>query len=380
MKAFYESFPIELIEAPYKIVKKDGSQINGVHANFNFPKGFPLETVANAMVFAAFLGRSVNQRLNLALEKNKEESERIKKTMNWIDKKAKFHPWEMRHISDKISKMPEFLKELTVLGFSEKEIQKDIKLISILHDIGRLTEVDLKSVHKFDMSAVKGKGHDHAFESYEILLSVGFNRPEILLPVKYHGLLDFESNLKDDPMFEALSENEKKRVMSYTYAVRDADRTSNLLSYTIYGIKRCGEMSDPNYSPVLHPEKYYAVTPICVERLKRGECGRVSEAKTYLDTMLRFVSWSFQMHYTSVKKMVANDVTLKIWDRIFEQAEDEWNEAPVKNLKKYTDTLNQLREAKQIVMKKLDPAHEISVKTKPHTFGKRIFLNNQNIR
>ena len=185
--------------------------------------------------------------------------------------------------------------------------------------------------------------------------------PEILLPIKYHGALNFEPELQADPLYVSLSDKDKKRIMSYTYAVRDADRTSNLLSYTVHGIKKCGEMNDPNYSPVLHPEKYYAVTPICVERLQREECLRTDETKTYLDTMLKFVSWSFQMHYDSVKKMVAQNVISKIWDRIFEQAADEWSEAPVKDMTKYTNTLKQLTDTKEIVMKKLDPSYVVHV-------------------
>ena len=359
MKSFYQSFPIEVIEEPYKIQKKDGTTLEGIRARFHCPNGFPFSEVKHAMAFAAFLSHAIKSRLKTVLKNNPNEANRITKTMNWIEKKAKFHPWEMRQVADKIAQLPEFLDELTPLGFSKKTIQKDIRLISVLHDIGRLSEVDLNTAFKFDMSAVKGKGHDHAYESYEILKSVGMTRPEILLPVKYHGLLDFEPELQKDPMFKDLPEAEKKRIVSYTHAVRDADRTSNLLSYTIYGIKKCGEMNDPNYSPVLHPEKYYAVSPVCVERVQNGDCCRVNETKTYLDTMLKFISWSFQMHYSSVKKMVATDVISKIWDRIFEQAADEWNEAPVKDAVKYDNTLKQLEKTKQIVMQKLDPTYTI---------------------
>ncbi len=330
-----------------------------MRAQFHCPNGFPFSEVKHAMAFAAFLSHAIKLRLNTVLENNKDDADRITKTMNWIEKKAKFHPWEMRHVADQIAQLPEFLNELKPLGFSEKEIQKDIRLISVLHDIGRLSEVDLNTAFKFDMSAVKGKGHDHAYESYEILKSVGMTRPEILLPVKYHGLLDFEPELQKDPMFKDLPEAKKKRIISYTHAVRDADRTSNLLSYTVHGIKKCGEMNDPNYSPVLHPEKYYAVSAACVERLQNGDCCRVNETKTYLDTMLKFVSWSFQMHYDSVKKMVAQNVISKIWDRIFEQAADEWNEAPVKDAVKYDHTLKQLNNTKQIVMKRLDPTYVV---------------------
>lgn len=358
MNSFYQSFPIEIIEEPYKIQQKDGTQKEGVYAKFHCPNGFPLSEVKYAMAFAAFLGHAINQRLDKVLEQNPQSAKQIKSTINWINKKAKFHPWEMRHIADDIAKMPEFLSELTSLGFSEAQIQKDIKLISVLHDIGRLSEVDLKTASKFNMPQVKGKGHDHAIESFEILQSVGLKQPEILLPVKYHGALNFEAALQKDPLYVSLPETEKKRIMSYTYAVRDADRTANLLSYTIDGIKRCGEMNDPNYSPVLHPEKYYAVSPKCVERVQQGDCCRVDETKTYLDTMLKFVSWSFQMHYDSVKKMVATDVISKIWDRIFEQAADEWNEAPTKDVQKYTNTLNQLDETKRIVMQRLDPSYQ----------------------
>ena len=162
MKSFYQSFPIEVIEEPYKIQKKDGTTLEGIRAQFHCPNGFPFSEVKHAMAFAAFLGYAINQRLNKALEQNPESEKQIKATINWINKKAKFHPWEMRHIADDIAKMPEFLDELTALGFSEKQIQKDIKLISILHDIGRLSEVDLKRAFKFNLPQVKGKGYDHA--------------------------------------------------------------------------------------------------------------------------------------------------------------------------------------------------------------------------
>ena len=92
MKSFYQSFPIEVIEEPYKIQKKDGTTLEGIRAQFHCPNGFPFSEVKHAMAFAAFLSHAIKLRLNTVLENNKDDADRITKTMNWIEKKSEIPP------------------------------------------------------------------------------------------------------------------------------------------------------------------------------------------------------------------------------------------------------------------------------------------------
>ncbi len=355
MSNCYEAYPIILEEVPFSLEMKEGQVLSGTHAHFSFPNGFPVDR-NSASALASGLDVAVNKILTRQIDNNPDNRERLEKVMAWIDKKAKFHPWQMRREIKKISDMPEFYQELLDLGYRREQLREDLETIAILHDIGRLAEVDLKNIIKFDLKKVKG--FDHAFESVEILEAAGFARPEILLPIKYHGMLNFEQEMQKDPLFLSLNETEKKRVWSYSRASQDADRMSNMMSYAVYGCKKSAEMYDPNYSPEIHPEKYYAVTPICVERCQKGEQGRVSESKTYLDCLLRWIGWASLMHYDGVREQAADRIVERMWDRTFEQAEEDFQKDPNKNPQRYAATLKTLNETKMIVMSRLKPGYQ----------------------
>ena len=161
-----------------------------------------------------FLGYLVNTELRKLLKaKDPEQQKKVIQTTCWIQKKAAFHPAQMLKIADQIAQQPDFYQPLAQLGYEPKKIRSDVQMIAVLHDIGRLSEVDIKNGTKFDYTLVSKNQHDHAFESERILRSIGVERPEILLPIKYHGLVSFEFQIKQDPLFMTLNKKTQKQIM-----------------------------------------------------------------------------------------------------------------------------------------------------------------------
>lgn len=280
-------------------------------------------THKDAVVFIAQAAKHVNDSLKKDLiHADPVQQRRIKNCVKWVNKKAKIHPWHARKIAAQMVGIPAFYEPLEKMGFSSKKILDDILTIVTLHDIGRVMEVNLAEGQKYDLATVKGLPENHALASVAVLQKIpAFARPEILLPIKYHEAPLFEADMKNDDMYKALSDEQKKLVWAYTLLQRDVDRLSNLELYRRVGSKTCGERCQQSYQS---PENEMRITPICLKRFENREMGMVSEAKTYLDCHLRWLGWAFQMHLPFVRKTMGKELFEDLWDRTFEELSDEF--------------------------------------------------------
>ncbi len=280
-------------------------------------------TYKDAVVLLAQIANPVNEILKKDLiHADPIQQRRIKNCVKWVNKKTKIHPWNTRKVVARIMDMPEFYEPLEKMGFSSEKILDDMFTIVTLHDIGRVMEINMAEGQKYDLTTVKGLPDTHALAGIAILQEIpAFARPEILLPIKYHEAPQFEAEMKNDDMYKALSEEEKKLVWAYTLLQRDVDRLSNLESYRKVGSKTCGERSQQSYQ---NPENEMRITPICLKRFQNRELGRVSEANTYLDCHLRWLGWAFQMHLPYVRKTMNKELFEDLWDRTFEELSDEF--------------------------------------------------------
>lgn len=320
---------------------------NGKHAllpQFIATKPIQIETEAEAQELATHLGNLVMAKMaDVRANMTQEAQNDLEKSLNWIHKKATIHPAEVLESANAFNDSDEFLAPLEKLGISRAQALTDLKITCILHDIGRLGEMDLATGLIVKLSDFKGKGYDHSFESGTILKDLGFDRAEIALPVKYHGISDFENTINQDEAFLALDEVKKAQVLAYGYALRDCDRIGNFIPKSVTGIKGCSELRNPAYVG------NYRVTDSIIERVCAHQGVIVKEEKTYLDAMVRWVSWSYQMRYDVMKKELA-PLIHKLWDRIFEEADEEYQNALEKMPLDYADTLEKLLKARKASM------------------------------
>ena len=310
----------------------------------------------NTSADAAFLSMSVGNALKIKLDqlKNVNAIAEKRKLLTWIDKKAKKHPAEVFMETRTFANNPQSLEPLLKLGFDKDKITQDLLIIARLHDIGRLGEVDLLSGKLVDLAAVYGKGYNHAFESSAILDRMGYTREEIILPVQYHGVLNFEESLKQDLRFQKLSDKEKERVLFYGYVIRDTDRLANWSEKRITGVKGCSEEHNPQYS------RDYNTTDSQLQAVATGGTCDCRLARTYADALLRWISWADQMHFPSMK-VQSNAAVNDLWNRYFEEIEAAWNQTPPqkRDAQKYADVLKKSILTKNAMMKRLNPVYEV---------------------
>ncbi len=343
--------------------RKDKSgEVMGVYADFTHKTSHvPVATSKDCFVFSwcisEFIMIPLKNMLNNAIATgNNRQTQQIMRTINWLRKKAFKHSAEVRNEMKAMSEHPEFLnmagytqvsqiidetssvtekmvQHPTVLSTGQKlglnpaDIKEIMLKIAGLHDIGRLAEIDLNSGTKFngtDMIAhevngqrVPVKGVDHAITSYEVAKNNGITNPLILLPIKYHSLKDLEPEITTDSEYQTLDDTTKKQVLFFTHCIRDADKIANLISYTKTGIKLCGEMNDPDF----HGNN--DITQRVVNQFMSGKIIDKNEAKTYLDAMLKFVAWTYDLHFDFNKERATQTIIDPLFERMREQNRDE---------------------------------------------------------
>lgn len=341
---------------PFSFIDSSGHLFQGVRKIFGAKKEsiYSLRTPMDAIYLSWYIGTLIRDDLKKLKLMATDTSvlKRIENTKKWVRKKAVLHSHAVHLEGNWIAQHPLFQQLAKDVGFSENDVKFKLQMITILHDIGRLCEVDIQSGCKFDLPNILGKGHDHAIESYEMLRRFGISDLIILLPIKYHGLLDFEETLQSDTEFCSLSQKQKEQVILLLYAVRDADMGANMFAYGRAGSKGCGERNDPRFKQT----GACYITPICLEDIYLKRKAQTCNAKTFLDIQLRWIGWGFQLHFPFYKERVAQTSVSDMFERIFEEASDQFNGVSERiNRTQYAQTLRQLRGAKKFVMQELNP-------------------------
>ena len=172
----------------------------------------------------------------------------------------------------------------------------------------------------------------HALISFDILEHAKI-KPEILLAVRYHEFADVDE-VQNDELYKSLAPDNQKIARFYTYVIQDMDKTANLTERSIFGIKKCAEFFDPHYI------QDYGVTD---EHFKNAVNGNYLRLKGghLLDAMMRFVTWTYCIHFTETKEILA-EVLTKFFGQMYAEAEREYENSVEKNPAKLADTLEKI--------------------------------------
>ena len=150
-------------------------------------------TIINNIFTAKMLAKKMGEKIFPLLEnllkstKKQEKLAQILKTKAWVYKKAVWHPALVERCTHKALAKMKKDEILMSLPLSYKEIYNDISIVAILHDISRLSEVDIA---QGDVCMKRsGLNKNHATISFDILEHANI-KPEILLAIKYHEFAD----------------------------------------------------------------------------------------------------------------------------------------------------------------------------------------------
>lgn len=224
------------------------------------------------------------------------------------------------------------------LPLDYKQIKKDICIASLLHDIGRLSEIDLSANNVEVMSY--GLHKSHALLGYEMLKDVDI-KPEILLAVRYHEFWGL-TEAKQDERYICLSAKRKELADFYIRVLQDMDKTSNLKERSVFGVKKCAEFFNEHY---LHD---YDITD---EYLKTALEGKYLSLRGghLLDVMVHFVTWTYETHFTQTKEMLSLILT-DLFKQIYLEAWLEFKNSSNPDKEKLQQTLNKIAALEEYVI------------------------------
>lgn len=175
-----------------------------------------------------------------------------------------------------------------VFQTSRADFLRCAKLAYLFHDIGRFTEIERRCAEE-----PHPQKHKHAIYSYDILRRYPeYNRPGILLPVKYHSCMIDE--LYKAPEFLALSDSQLRRdVEEITFLVRDADKIANL-----YLMKTSAAKSDKVFSDLFLDHKGFSgVSPQILQAFMSGQVAPLGSISTADDWLVSYMSWTYDLNY-----------------------------------------------------------------------------------
>ncbi|MDR1027015.1 MAG: hypothetical protein LBL46_01210 [Rickettsiales bacterium] len=349
---------------PVELEKNGAKEIYNLQT-FEFPNGFPLEQTSDAMLLSSRMNKIMAQRLDNIMDSAPDaEAAKIQSVKNWSYKKSDAHPLEVVDESEKISASPQFYTLFTENGEDMWQIARIAKINAHVHDIGRQCEIDLLNLRTVELSSIRGADNDHAIESFNLLVKAGIKDPRILLPVKYHGMMDYRAALNADPMFSGLADAEKAMVSALVDNLRDSDKRANLIVKAKFGMKGVGELTNPKY------RADYDISAATLDGLMNATGCKVGGESHRLDAMLRWLSWGDQLVY---KDDSAEYLLSELWDRTFEEANAEFEASEDKDQARLDKTLRQLKLARATQMLRL-------FGEKKHAINDNVVLTGANAR
>ena len=295
-------------------------------------KGINISNIFSAKMLAKKMGQKVLPFLNKLskITKNEEQSAKILKTKEWIHKKSVWHPALVEKCTHKLIVKMKNNGILRKIALPYEQIYEDVSIIAILHDIGKLSEVDI--AQGTVVMKRSGLNKNHAAISFDILKHTKI-KPEILLAIKYHEFADIQEASSDD-IYQKLKPENKKIAEFYIRVLQDTDKTANLLERSKFGIKKCAEYNDPHYIQDYDLTEEYFQTAITGNylNLKGGHL---------LDAMMRFVTWTYSIHFRQTKEILSDVLTDFFW-QMYQEALCEYNHSSHKDPIRLTSTLEKI--------------------------------------
>lgn len=291
-----------------------------------------LQSILAAKMLAKRMGEKVLPFLD-KLVKNTTDATllaKYEKTVAWVRKKTVAHPHLVEYCTHKVLRKMKNSPQLKALPLTYKQIYTDASIAAILHDIGRLSEVDIAQ-GCVCMERGGFKKH-HALISYDILEHADI-KPEILLAIKYHEHDEVDEMVKE-PLYLTLPPEGKKMAEFYTRMIYDMDITANLSERSIYGIKKCAEFFDPHYI------QDYDLTDEHFQNAISGQYLRLKGGHL-LDAMMRFVTWIYCIHFTETKELLG-EILANFFDQMYKEAWREYDNAAGKDAARLAHTLERI--------------------------------------
>ncbi len=291
-----------------------------------------IKSVFAAKVLAKCMGKKVFPFLQQTFENMKDESQRqlCEKTIAWVHKKAVWHPALVEKCTHQLLEKMKESDTLKDIPLSYKQIYTDVCIAAVLHDVGRLSEVDIATGSVCMKRS--GLNKNHSVISFDILEHAKI-KPEILLAIKYHEFADVDE-AQNDELYKSLAPDNQKIARFYTYVLQDMDKTANLSERSVFGIKKCAEFFDPHYI------QDYDITEEHFQNAVNGNYLRLKGGHL-LDAMMRFVTWTYCIHFRETKEILAQVLT-KFFAQMYAEAEREYENAEEKKPHKLADTLEKI--------------------------------------
>lgn len=199
----------------------------------------------------------------------------IKRDIERIIQKQE-HSYEVLDMGERLIQGEEGLRSL------DERIIEYMKVVLILHDLGRFYEIGEKKL---------GGMYHGDYGAENILRDIeGVDDLFILLPIKHHDKLNL-TGLLDEFQELGLSDEEREFIALISQFVRDSDKMANFdyLSRVVY------------ISPTQNRNLYFSKSVF--DSFKRGEMVDNRICNTVFDKALNFISWSFDLGFDVSKRL-----------------------------------------------------------------------------
>ena len=332
IKSFIQTLHPKIIIHHFQTTEKTENEIIKHEFLCFDAKNLTIDSIFKAKILSKKMGQRVFPFLDKLAKniKSKEQSATILKAKAWVYKKAVWHPKLVEKCTHRVLKKMKTNGALKNIPLSYKEIHTDASIAAILHDIGRLSEVDI-----MQGKIVRGNNRinkSHAAISYDILQYAKI-KPEILLAIRYHEFATMEE-AKEDEIYKTLPEKRKIIAEFYIKLLQDMDKTGNLVERSVSGAKKSAEYFSPEHI------KDYDLTDEYLKIAMSGIYLPVQKGHL-LDVMVHYITWGYDAHYKETGEILVS-ILSNIFSQIYKEAWDEYRHSEDKNSIRLANTLEKI--------------------------------------
>ncbi len=240
-------------------------------------------------------------------------TEKRQAVRRWLIKKADIHPRLVcQAMTCQIA-----TKEINDLIAQKGVSAEKLRITALLHDLGRMREVDLQ---KDEIVLFQTKyPYTHSYVSYQMLLEKGVTDPEILLPVRYHNQGNFETGLGADQLFKDLSASEQERIRLMWFLIMDADTLGNMAYQSQHGLKGTFEELSSQYThdALISPK----IKDVVMQRKAQIKDLKSLE-KTFADVLVRSVVMVSFLHFEASRRLFSTQYLSQLYGHLCAEIEN----------------------------------------------------------
>jgi len=200
---------------------------------------------------------------------------------------AKWQEYKRIHSYEVLEVGLEIIKNTPeLLNLSPEKLETG-KCALLFHDIGRFYEYDNNHTLRRDIK--HGALGTQVLENLEKITDLN-----ILLPVKYHDLIDF-SELYQNTEYLKLGKKEQQENLLLLKLVKDADMLSNYRTQTKTGFFT---IKQPNI---------LKINPILIQNIKDEQVASYTHIQSVLDLGLCITCWQFNLNFNYTKSRMLEE-------------------------------------------------------------------------